>query len=73
MGLEYLEMISEKSENGTRQFVKFQIAVLVTHRPIPFEGWLIILVSHFYLLCEERKGREGILVQTESVYNAKFY
>ena len=32
------------------------------YRPIPFEKWLTILVSHFYLLCDERKGRESTRV-----------
>ena len=49
-------------------------------RPIPFENDLPVLVSHFYQLRDERKGRENarvgwrkkrgerILIQTESVY-----
>ena len=36
------------------------------------EEWLTILVSHFHLLHDERKGRERILIQTDSVYIRKF-
>ena len=32
------------------------------YRPIPFEKWLTILVSHLYQVREERKGRESALV-----------
>ena len=32
-------------------------------RPIPFEERLTILVSNFYLLRDERKGRESVRVK----------
>ena len=37
----------------------------VSYRPIPFQGLLIILVSHFYLLRGERKGRESARVMLQ--------
>ena len=55
-------------ELKTKQFWNFKMRYfyilfyisneMISNRPIPFEEWLTSLVSHFYLLCDERKGRE---------------
>ena len=49
------------NQNSCMHLVVFKI--IQWYRPIPFKKWLNILVSHFYLLWDERKGRDSACVK----------